>query len=391
MKKRNPQDKNKTNKKVNIIFSISVFTLLCVSIYGYAIDLAFPLKGVTNSSEREYTSFQDTWTGKAQNEIEGQYNNAFGGRKFFTKLRNQILYSTFNKSSNLYVLMGKDKYLFEHAYVERELAYSRAKNEEIDANIDKLVQLDNLLKSQNKELYIFITPSKAHYYYDKIPDYYFSVPREADSDYDYFIKSISKTNLAYFDSRTYIDSQAEINLKAPSFYKTGIHWSYSYAYLCTKGFLDMANAKSKYDLGDFYFEEHSVDYPVHPDADLYLTLNLLSKPKGPYYSTEMIVTRESDRPKVFMRGGSFMGSSINHLFRYGLLDGTIYFENTDLFKDPSTDHTTWQSVTSYDQYTTLKEDLDKSDIVMLEINEAAIHKMTFGFADYLVSHEEIFK
>lgn len=387
---RRTSGKNK-DKTTNIVFSLCVFTLLCVSLYGYGVDLAFPLNGVTDASERQYDTFQDCWTGKAQNEIEQQYNNSFGGRRFFIKLRNQLMYSIFNKSSNKYVLMGKDKYLFEHAYVERELSYSRANNEEIDANIEKLVELDNILKEKNKELFIFVTPSKGHYCRDKIPNYYFSLPKVSDdNDYDYFIKRIENTTLSYFDSRSYIDSQTETNLNAPCFYKTGIHWSYSYAYLCTKGFLDMANAKSRFDLGDFSFEEHKLNEPVHPDADLYLTLNLLNKPRGSFYSIEMQINREGDKPKVFMRGGSFMGSSINHLLRYGLLDGTVYFENTDLFKNPCTDHTTYQQITNYDQYTTLKEDLDKSDIVVLEINEAAIHKMTFGFADYLVTHKELF-
>ena len=392
MKKAFFKEKIKDKSKIiNIIFSVCVFALLCVSIYGYGIDAAFSLDGVTNSSEIEHNTFNDYWTGQAQNEVEQKYNNEFGGRTFFIRLRNQTMYSVFNKSSNKYVLMGKDKCLFEHAYVERELAITRAPNEDIDKNIQMLEQLNDILKQQNKELYIFITPSKAHYCYDKIPDEYFVMPKvDEQNDYDYFINRIAKTNLSYFDSRQYIDEYGS-TLEAPSFYKTGIHWSYSHAYLCTKGFLDMANEKSKFDLGNFSFKEHKTDDPLHPDADLYLTLNLLNKPRGQYYVPEMVIERQGDKPKVFMRGGSFMGSSINHLLRYGILDGTVYFENTNMFQNPCTSAQTYQSITNYDQYVDLKDDLAKSDIVMLEINEAAIHKMTFGFAEYLVTHKELFE
>ena len=111
------------------------------------------------------------------------------------------------------------------------------------------------------------------------------------------------------------------------FYSTGIHWSHSYGNVAAKAFSEYINTKSRWELSAISIDEYKVDEPLWPDADLYQTLNLFSEPKDvQYYATKLSIVEQRDRPNVFIRGGSFMGQSLNSLISVGMFNKNIHLE-----------------------------------------------------------------
>jgi len=90
---------------------------------------------------------------------------------------------------------------------------------------------------------------------------------------------------------------------------------------------------------------------------------------------------------VFIRGGSFLGQSISSLVRADVFGSDVHFENNYWFLDKYTAKGTLSGFTAYDELP-LDFLVGKSDIVILEVNEAAIANMSFGFMDYILEHPE---
>ena len=90
---------------------------------------------------------------------------------------------------------------------------------------------------------------------------------------------------------------------------------------------------------------------------------------------------------ILARGGSFMGSSIGRLISYDYFLRSYYLENTYAFCPEG------MYSGNFDSYDILplEEMVDDSDIILLEVNEEAIPRMSFGFIDYLLENDVLEK
>lgn len=356
-------------------------------------DGKLQLSGVSSDDVSVELNSDTLADGTYQSSINDKFENNFPGRKALLKIRNQILYSLLRVSPNSNVIIGKDEYLFEPQYVLYETqVYAPASEEYFDGLTVKLSELQSLLKQNNKELYIFITPSKAHYYKDKIPDKLMTADMEAQyhyTNYDKLIESLNKSGVAYFDSLRYIDAHLnDGSLEASLYYKSGIHWSNPWGRTCAARLLDMMGENSCYDLSRVTVTEKESDEPVSPDTDLYLSLNLMFDADEAWYDSDVNVIYEGkDKPNFFVRGGSFLGQSINSLIRAGIFASDVHLENNSWYINQYTEQGAISSYTAYDELP-MDYMVGKSDIFVLEINDSAIDKASFGLIDYLLAHPE---
>lgn len=372
-----------------LLFIVAAFLMLCYPYYGFVLDNAIELSGVTASVELEDVSIQSVMDGSFQSGLNTWIENHFPGRNLLIKLRSQMLYSLFNESPNSNVYIGKDKYLFEIGYITDELGLTVVDESRMDAEIQQLEELQALLQEKGKELYLFITPSKAHFCKDKIPSFYLELEKEGNNNYQRFVEKLSKSNLLYFDAHQYIEQYDGPELKAPVFYPTGTHWSSSYGYSAAKAFSEFISAKGKWNLSTLELTEIESDEPYWPDADLYQSLNLIAKPDEiQYYHAELTVLERKDRPDVFLRGCSFMGQSLNGLIQAGVFSKDAHFENSYCFTDNYSQLHTFSSYTAYDELEELKDYLSASDIIILEVNEVNTGRVGFGIVDYLLDYPE---
>lgn len=373
-------------------FVLCFFVMLLYPLYGGFIDENLTLSGVTSTTTRQPFSVEAAMDGSYQSSLNSWMESNFAGRKALIKIRSQLLFSLGKESPNNNVVIGKDNYLFESGYILTELGISRVTDPNYFEDLmNKLTQLDRILQENGKELYLFITPSKAYFCKDKIPGVYLedSDDNLEANDYTEFLRYLKETDLHYFDSRSYIESLQGEEIEAPVYYPTGIHWSSSYGYRAAKAFSEYISETGKWTLSKIEIEETPCESPVWPDADLYQSLNLIAEPKGvQYFTNNITVVEDGQHPNVFVRGGSFLGQSINGLIQAGMFGKDVHFENNYYFLNRYTETDTLESFTAYDDFREMPELLAQSDIIILEVNEAAISRMSFGFLDYLLEHPE---
>lgn len=375
----------KKNVKCSKIF-ILFFLLLLYPLAGGMTDAYFPLNGVVLEKEEPEFSVKKLCDGTYQNDVDAYLLNHVNGWNLAVKAYNQLLYSIFHVSSNDNVEIGLDNQLFEPEYLYYSLGiFPQPSNEEIQNLIGKLVALDKLLQENNKQLYLFITPSKARYYEEKAPAAYkfCSNVKEDGLAYDKFIQGLDHTNLKVFDSIQYINQNRQY-FDFPLWYATGIHWSRALGSEVAVGFHKYLKESSGYDLGQIQVEQMKAPEPLNPDADLYNTLNLLVKPKEIYYTQKFCMKDGDRKPNVFFRGGSFMGQSLKCLVDNHILGRTVYFENYYYTLDGNK----MEALSDFDSYDEMDIPayIEQSDILVLEVNENKIWIMSWGFIDYILDY-----
>lgn len=377
-------------KKTAILFVVCFFLVMLYPLVG---EILFPyvtLSGVTAESEMAELSVKSVMDGTYQESLNTRWENHFPGRSALIKIRGQLLYSLLRESPNENVVIGADDYLFEPGFIFRELAIDGATYDEyFDGLRDKLIRLNDLMEQNDKELYLFITPNKVHYFSEKVPARYQLLRTDQGNNYQKFVQMLQTTQLHYFDSHAYIGEMPEGTWEAPVFYRTGTHWSCSYGYSAAVAFADYISAVSeKWNLGEMRVWEAKTAVPEYPDADLYDSLNIIQNPTESYYTAGITVDEPGDGPGVFYRGGSFMGQSLSGLTDVGVFPEFMHLENNYYYTNDAGDSGTISSYTSYEELD-IGRYMEQTDILILEVNEAIISSMSFGFVDYLLEHPDL--
>ena len=97
-------------------------------------------------------------------EFESYYNTALPYRKLLVKLNSQLHYHLFGQSVNEDVIAGKNNWLFYRDSVDSSLGNWKFTDKQLKQISENLTHSQNLLKSQGKEMVLFIPPNKATIY-----------------------------------------------------------------------------------------------------------------------------------------------------------------------------------------------------------------------------------
>lgn len=168
------------------------------------------------------------------------------------------------------------------------------------------------------------------------------------------------------------------------FSKTGTHWSQVTGTKVARQLIQEMEVQLGYDLTEIEVEEKEVEEPLAPDADIFYLMNIIQEPYDKYYEPLITVSKVGkQQPSLICRGGSFMGQSITWLVNNDIVSNAVHMENTSLFQDK------YSNIQSFSDYAELDiEQLMKNkDILILEVNQAAIEQMSFGFIDYLLNSD----
>lgn len=386
-KERQENNKNWNNKN-SIIFFVLILFILVYPLIGGKIDTKVKLNGTVNQVESPKLSVRTILDGSYQATMESYVKENLPGRNLLIKMNNQLKYSLFNESSNSNVVIGKDKQLYEPEYIDYSLnRWGGFSDDDVQQLIGKLDDLDSLLQSHGKQLYIFITPSKVRYYKNDIPWAYKLCLDSSNDDelaYDKFVEKAGGSSLNIFDSIAYIDSNRQ-SIDYPLWYSTGIHWSRALGANVAEEFNKFLKNRSGYDLGQIQVSIKKTDKYIAPDTDLYDILNLIKRPQLDYYTPKVTYIEGTDKPNIFLRGGSFMGQSLSLLISAGEFNKDIHFENNYYFVDGYSSQTTLSAFDAYGEIDVLTY-LEQSDILVLEVNESKINNMSWGFIDYVLEN-----
>lgn len=332
------------------------------------------LNGVTRKIEEPQYNIFKYLSGEFQKKMESYYAENYPYRNCYIKVYNQLRYSIFREGT---VVVGKDNYLFEKNYIEEYLGISKAASDEkIEKVVKILEKIDLICKEADKEFFIIITPSKAAFCSEYIPNFYYKLSEETkdnERNYDKLIKNLSNSNIKYIDSCRIL---REVQIDEPIFYKTGTHWSYVASTKVLEEGIKYINEKSskKYNNIKVIGSEQNRDPFFGEDHDIYLLQNIFKGDKDKlYYKPKISVEKGVNKHNLFMQGGSFCWN----LTKY--LDTNVFDEIDFSFYQ--------QFITRYrvgqrqeregikDNKITdsqLKNMLKNKDTIVLEVNEEAI-------------------
>ena len=380
------RDKNHKNA---MIFCLTFFIISAWCLYGWLLP-SKDLKGTKIEIPFVKCNAVSLLNGSYQKYLDDVWSYNFPGRDALIRTRNQMLYSILHTSSNSNVVMGKDRYLIDPVYIGAELKdFNEDQQSMLDEQMDKIKKLNALLKNNGKTLCVFISPSKASFYEEKIPNIYKLLDSRKANGFSYrerFSEALDELGVPYIDATEFIESHSN-QFQAPVFYRTGDHWARTWGNFSAIELInEVQKVKPEWDLDKYRIEEYISDVPIYPDTDLYDSLNLWSEAEDIWYEPNIQrVYKGVDKPNVFFRGCSFMGQSLSDISRAGCFGDTVHLENNYCFTD---DYEKVEYMSSYTAYEELPIDMliGKSDLLILECNAAALENFSFDFVDYLLEH-----
>ncbi len=384
-------------------FMVAVFIFIfCLPVLTMALPLnkinVFNILGEREAYNMPKFSIKSFIDKSYQGQFENWFNQKIVWNALYIKMFNSLYYALFDKSysSNGDLIIGKDKYLYERAYIN-SLYFPNPYGdvhyiphlEKVKSDLDKMTkdmkEVQDYFESKGKTFIFVITPSKADFNGDKIPDR-FEVGDVTYQEYLHkiFIKSLEKNGINYVDTPDYIKAHAN---GKPIFAPGGIHWNDLGKMLATQSIIDELNKVSKYKFDDVKTQKSFINkFPQNEDRDLVTLLNILYLPKN--YSVETLIYEPTTKPapkiKVKVVSGSFGagfcdGLTQSHTFKY--IDYYFYINRKlityrDFLKQDVIEDESIRNVSK-----NIKAASD-ADIIILELNDSLIgakrgHVQTF--------------
>ncbi len=387
----------KNSKKYKIVFII-IFMIIIT--FPYLNSLLHVVKdeqlyGITDEISEPIYSIKSYLNGEYQKDFDTYYAENFPYRNIFIKCYNQLRYDIFKQG---YAIIGKENYLFEELYVNEYLGINTVVSEEYLNDLVKDIKaIQDICNNNGKEFYVIITPSKAEFCSEYIPDKYYEMAKnvsEYTRNYDIFVPLLQSEGIKYYDSPKFFRENEE-NIKVPLYYKTGIHWSYAASSYVLREFINYIDNTSTLNLRNFEIVDIQTSNDIFEDqstdSDLFSLLNIFNKDKEEIYYKTILNFENGNIPnkKLFMQGGSFswhltetmtknIFSEIDFMFYRQFI--RHYDKNGNTVQEEMDDNNVTKEI--------LDEYLRDKDIIILEVNQEYLDDMGAGFPKILRQYLE---
>lgn len=374
----------KTKYLLRIIFitGISLFFILPLVQTRYTLLPKLILHGVEQAEVYPAFTFQNFKTGEFQQAYEKWWNQNFGLKEYFVKTNNQIYYTLLSQTPpNSQVWVGKNKQLIEGGYISEYLNFIQPiDSKALEAEVQKMKTLQDILRGQGKTFLVMITPSKAAIYPEYIPDQLKYLQINTIRNYDLLVPLFDKYGINYVDGHK-ITKEQKSKSKYAMFPKGGTHWNYLAAYYTTEKVIEKIEELTGKRMKEIGLSGVESVKPVGTDRDLADLVNLWIPPTN-YSSPHPVLTAKSSgteyKPTILMEGASFSEQFINTLKSenvYKSIDFYFYYHTLITFKEGNMDGSIKGEVNKKN----LKKDIQNHDIIILELNEQSVGNIKNGF------------
>ena len=332
--------------------------------------------GVILASKPEFSS-PDWLSGKYQSAMEKYINDHIGFRPFLVRLHNQMLFTLFKQAAAKGVVVGKDNYLFEQAYIDAYHGEYFTGRKDLIKKIEDLKELQSELENLSKTLIVVLPPGKASYYPEYFPEQ--EAGKESDSTfYKEYSKLLPKYGVNCFDVNRWF-----LHMKDTTqhilFPQYGIHWSEYGAAIAADSLIKQLERLSDRNLPEMKITDiRKQNYSQGTDNDIEWGMNLLkSLPSQTlsYPTIEWDYTGSDTNTNMLVIGDSFywnwyylgLGEKCFHKTSFWYYNNEVY---------PQSQQSSLK-VKSIDQPSVIYN----SDIVLLIASESNLVNMAWGFVD----------
>lgn len=368
--------KHKIKKGVFYGLLLLLLLPLCLVVSNCFIPVE-PLKGASFSAKETAFSFSGWIDGTYQQEKDNYLKQNYGLSSLYVRLYNELDFLLFKKANAKFVVIGKENYLYEQAYLDAYygrdfMGMNKIKNISI-----KLKAIQNELTKQKKVIVTVLAPGKASYFPEFIPERF---KRDScGSNYLGFKSAFKKEDINAIDFNNYFSDQKSSS-KYPLYPQYGIHWSNYGSLQAFDSILRYIENKTAQRLPMLKLKGIKIsDSLEEPDNDIVEGMNLLwplKTYKMAYPTYEVIYDSTRTRKlKLLVISDSFWW----HIYDTGL-PSKIFEENRFWYYNEAMYPEFFKEevyVKQSDYYAMIR----KADVILIMHSESTLYKFGNGFVD----------
>lgn len=380
-----------SKKKYSILFFI-----LLVMPFVQTVNEIVPMKklhGVETKVEKPSFSVTAWLNGQYARDFELYLTANIGFRSIAIRTLNQIRFAIFrdvSRAEGTQIIVGKNDWLFEKVYAEKLIFDPTMTENQLMTFSELLSFIQAKLAEKGIAFSLVISPSKAEIYKDKLPKNILAkIPKErTPTNRERLIPYLNKKDVRYLDAHAFF-----VKIKPDSdilFAPGGTHWNYYGSFLVCRELIQLLNNKTNICLPIPNLESIQYKEALGTDKDLVALLNLLwyqsNRSSIPYPNVVVEALPMDMRPNVLIAGDSFALTLIDSLRSSPLVrDIDLMYYNTKLFSYPSSNGQIAKGPINHATFD-WEEILSNKKIVILEINEIQISRLSWGFLQALAKH-----
>lgn len=317
--------------------------------------------------KRELTS-ENWFSGEYQRALARKVTCTYGLRGHIVRLFNQLDFSLLG-TMNPQVVKGEDDFLFEPVYQNPVCGKDLMEESTIEAKVDSLSYLDQLLREQGKKLYVMMAPNKWRYHSAKAP---WTCEQASETNYDRFRALMTAKEVSTIDCIQLFEQWRD-SAEYPLYAQSGTHWSIYGAWRVSQYLRDTVHADG-FRMPEL--EAVSIDVinePRNTDKDLHDLLNVLEKAPKTDLAYPHAVASEAPSTRAMIVADSYYWTF-------------VYLELHDKLWAAESPFLYYNNFRYKDFYT--KEVIEKgdrakwltdTDIVLIMLHEPALHEVGYGF------------
>jgi hypothetical protein len=363
-------------KQLFLLFIILVIVFPSVqNVYPLIPDK--PLHGAFVPAAKPVFSKQTLLSGIYQAEFNKYIEENIGLRSYLVRLKNQLTFSIFNFVTPKGVVIGKNQYLFEPAYILEYTGKSFMGNEYWADKAKKIKAVQVALKTKGVDFLVVIAPSKASFFPEFIPDRFQPAGKYITNTNTApgYLKA-QGVNFINFDDYFLLMKDTS---RYPLYPKCGIHWSDYGAVIAMDSivhYIEKLKSRKMIEINIDGFEItdelRSKDYDIGDVLNLFFTIShyKMAYPKLSYHSCPDVF-----KPKIITIGDSYYFN----IFCQGC-NTNVYLSDKFWFynkQELTTEKPGWVDINKAN----LKNEILSQDAIVVFCTSANLSGIGFGFIE----------
>jgi hypothetical protein len=343
------------------------------------------LLGYTAEAAPLEASLEQWIGGRFQTAAENAFNEQIGFRGHLIRAENQLNFSLFGDISSrtqTKIVLGKDHYLYEKAYIDAYNGVDAIAPEILEEKITSLKELQEKAEKKGVAFILLIAPSKASVYPEFIPErYLLKKESRKTTNYEQLIPLLDAYGINYFDANAFLIEQKK-ERPYDVFSRGGTHWNYYTACFVSKEFVEMLERIAEINLVNVSCDSVVVDTKATgTDRDLTDLTNLIddSAIDGEIaHPIFHVSAKEGEQaPDILFVGDSFM-HTILAIMEHGPMykSRDLYYYYNTAFKKPEN-----TAVPINRDAIDWERDIFSKDIIVIEVSQTGIPELGFGFIE----------
>jgi hypothetical protein len=335
-----------------------------------------PLNGALAEPEYRRFSWNDWFSSTYQKKKEKYVNACFGFRNTCVRLNNQLDFSLFRQANANGVIVGKENYLFEQAYIDAYNGIDFIGQDSIVQTARRIAFLSEQFKRCDKQLIVVFAAGKASYYPTFFPDKFRLQQQNTRTNYFRFKQQLATSTVNFIDFNAWF-LELKKTSDYPLFPKLGIHWSHYGMTLAADSLIKNIERVRQVDLGNIVTKNIATsNLAQFEDKDIGDGMNLLFDVPGltMAYPDFRFEQKDSKKPKVLVVSDSFFWGMYNAGISSVFDQTNFWYYNKQVYPE-------FQTKEYFTYQVDFVQAIKANDVFIIMATEANLKAIGWGFLE----------